>query len=371
MAATAPPTHHVAADLLVPADGVGREQAAQDQDPDRGTLPAVSERSLPVVAVVVSTYNRAALLPRLVRALERQQGAPPFEVVLVDDCSPDDTATVLEQLRGSTTLAMRTLRTETNRGPAAGRNLGWRSTQAPIIAFTDDDCVPQPDWLARLVASLEHVDIVQGRTSPDPGRAADRGPFARMMCVEEQTPYFETCNIAYRRELLARLDGFDESFRRPFGEDADLGWRALESGASVAWAPDAAVIHDVERTTHLRDWVAWMRDVRRREFAPLMVKRHPGLRAHQHWRWFYQASHPLVLLSIAGLAAIATQPSSPRHRRAAAASIVPWLVYRTAIQPRPARRRNWWAVLPMTYAGDVLEVAVLIRGSVRHRALLL
>ena len=138
-----------------------------------------------------------------------------------------------------------------------------------------------------------------------------RGPFARTMIVEEPTAFDETCNIVYRRQLLSRqLNGFDEAFPAPFGEDVDLAWRAVERGVAIGWAPDAEVVHDVDHDTYVRDWLTWLRNTARRESAVLMVRKHPGLRAHMHWRVFYQASHPPALLLAAGAAGVLARPGS-------------------------------------------------------------
>src|SRR2546429_4258884 len=102
--------------------------------------------STPRISVVVSTHNRAASLPRLVASLEAQDGVHPFEAVIVDDCSTDETWEVLQDLARRTAIPMRFLRTPVNSGPAGGRNLGWRAARPPFVAFTDRDLRPQPAW---------------------------------------------------------------------------------------------------------------------------------------------------------------------------------------------------------------------------------
>src|SRR5262245_61414849 len=110
------------------------------------------------VSVVVPTYRRAANLPRLVAALEAQTlPADRFEVVLVDNGSDDDTPAVLAELAASTRLHLVPLRIDVNEGPARARNAGWRASSAPLVAFTDDDCVPRPDWLEQVVATAGSV----------------------------------------------------------------------------------------------------------------------------------------------------------------------------------------------------------------------
>ncbi|MEY2433572.1 MAG: hypothetical protein QOC92_3297 [Acidimicrobiaceae bacterium] len=325
----------------------------------------------PTIAVVVSTYNRADRLPRLVAALEAQQGVDSFEVAIVDDCSTDDTWSVLQALAATSDLDLRIAQTPTNGGPARGRNVGWRMTSAPLVAFTDDDCAPAPMWLATLATALATADVVQGCTQPDPVRAPGRGPFARTMIIEEQSGLFETCNIGYRRAVLEGLRGFDESFPLPFGEDVDLGWRALAAGSTVAWRPDALVVHDVAHTTVVRDWIALLKDSRRRRYAPLMVKRHPGLRAQLHHRWFLAPAHPPTVLALIGFGQLAARPGDPRRWALATALAVPWIVHRSLIEPLQGRPRNYPVLLPMGFVTDVAEVAAVAEGALRYRTMLL
>jgi glycosyltransferase involved in cell wall biosynthesis len=328
--------------------------------------------SSPEVSVVVATHNRARLLPRLVDCLERQRKVGPFELLIVDDCSSDDTWEVLQDLARRSRVSVRPLQTTTNLGPASARNLGWRSARAPLVAFTDDDCRPASDWLFRLVAPLDRVDVVQGCTEADPNEAADRGPFARVQIVNQWSGLFECCNIAYRRSALERVGGFDESFRRPFGEDVDLGWRAVEDGASVQWEPEALVLHDVETSgDRVRDWVAWVKDTKRRVYAPLMVRKHPGLRDQLHRRWFYKAHHPPTLIALGGLALLGWRRGGRGRFVAAAAMALPWLLHRTVRSPYPSRRVYYPVVLPMAFVSDAVEVGVMVVGSFRFGAVVL
>ena len=204
------------------------------------------------VAVIVPTYSRARMLPRLIAGLEAQLGDLDFEVVVVDDASKDDTAAVLEQIAATSPLTLRLIRQPRNRGPAAARNLGWRSTTAQVVVFTDDDCTAEPGWLTRLVAGADHADIVQGRTIPDPTELDQTGPFSRTLTIEHEDGFYQTCNIAYRRHVLEEAGGFDEAFRFAAGEDTDLAWRAREAGAKTAFLDDAVVRHTVRPSSFLR-----------------------------------------------------------------------------------------------------------------------
>jgi GT2 family glycosyltransferase len=317
----------------------------------------------PRVSVAVSTYQRADRLPRLIAGLEAQtMPAEEFEVVVVDDGSTDDTAAVLDRLASSSSLRLRVLRSGANRGPAAGRNLAWRLATAPVVAFIDDDCAPAPDWLAAGVKAIDGgAGAVVGRTIPNPNQQEllDQ-PFARSVDVST-VRFFEACNIFYRRADLEATGGFDEAFAFPAGEDTDLGLRVTESGAVAAFAPDAVVHHDVSPAT----WADTVRDTRRWVDVPRVVARHPHARRELlHARWFWKRSHPLAILGAAGIVMSRRQPL-------ALLLVLPWVRYRTRVAPLCAGPRRRWLVLPLGFAVDLAEVAVMVRGSIRHGALVL
>jgi GT2 family glycosyltransferase len=297
-------------------------------------------------------------------------------LVIVDDASTDSTWEVLGQLAASSPILLTPLRLRHNSGPASARNAGWRAARAGHIVFTDDDCVPQPGWLKALVAGLTDVELAQGRTIPIPEREPSRGPFAHTLWVREDGGRYETCNIAYRRELLERLGGFDEGFRYRsrfggrlgpiYGEDTDLGWRAKEAGAQASFEAAALVHHEVYPSSY-RDH---LRSMRRRAGLVRTVKRHPGLRHYLHSRWFYQPSHPPALLAGLGIALVLTRPGSAR-RWTGLLLLLPYARYRRVVDPMPCRPRNWVPVTAMALAADLVEIAVLAGSSVRYRTLLL
>jgi GT2 family glycosyltransferase len=322
--------------------------------------------SRPGISVVVATHNRAQLLPRLVAALDAQDLDEPYETVIVDDGSTDDTWPVLEQL-AQTTPRLRVLQQMPNAGPAAARNRGWRAASAPYIAFTDDDCVPQPGWLRGLVAALGHADIVQGRTMPDPVDAHRIGPFGRTIEVTQELGYYQTCNMGYHREALEQVGGFDERFRRPSGEDTDLAWRLKERGATSAFAEDAVVFHDVRPSdirTHILDTWRWGDCV-------LTVRAHPHLRELLHRKWFFRPTHPPAILAGAGLVVMVAPGVSPQVRAAGLALLAPYVDLRVRRRPLRGRRRTRLLAIPPALLADLTEVGVMVIASARYRTLVL
>src|SRR5204862_2692741 len=112
-------------------------------------------------------------------------------------------------------------------------------------------------------------------TLPLPDELDRRGPFSRTREIPDLSPWFPTCNILYSRAMLDRLDGFDETFPEALGEDTDLGWRAVASGARVRFAPRALVYHAVDDVGAVRH----LQTALRGSDAVLAFRRHPELRA--------------------------------------------------------------------------------------------
>jgi glycosyltransferase involved in cell wall biosynthesis len=306
----------------------------------------------PAVSVVVATRDRAPRLEALLRALAGQRGVE-AEVIVVDDGSGDATPGVLT--RAPDGLALRVVRNPRPLGPAAARNAGWPLAQAPLVAFTDDDCVPEPGWLAALAGAHERHPgaLLQGRTEPMAAEAHLQAAFTRSQLVTALGPHFQACNIAYPRQLLDRLGGFDESFEH-FGEDADLAWRALEAGAEAVFVDAAGVehaVHDLGPVGAIRGSQRWAGSVR--AFA-----RHPGLRDSLVNGVFWRRSHRDLLLALGG-AALA--------RRTRGVSLALAAPYVRGLRSSHGSYAGVTAALPAHVAVDAAETVAMARGAARFR----
>lgn len=314
----------------------------------------------PKVSVAVSTYQRHHMLPRLLSALDGQtMPARDFEVVLVDNGSSAETADTIRQLAPKLDLRLHALRIEQNRGPSPGRNAAWRASRADVVAFTDDDCAPAPEWLERGARAMRSGNaVVVGRTLPDPHLPI--GPFSRTISVGDVN-WLPTCNVFYRRADLDAVGGFDEAFLQPGGEDTDLAFRIRgQCGREFVFAGDALVYHDIRPSR----FVAAAKESFRWTGAPRFFRLHPEGRSGLHRGIFWKPSHPKVLLGAAGLALAALHP-------AWLALSLPWLHYRTRIRRPSGQGPRVYAALPGTFIVDLLETTAMIRGSVRYRTLVL
>ncbi|MEV4419834.1 glycosyltransferase [Patulibacter sp. NPDC049589] len=319
--------------------------------------------SAPVVSVVVPTRDRAVRLGRLLEALRGQTLDPAsFEVIVCDDASAGpEPGRVLDAVAAEGVLDLRVLRHDVPAGPAVARNRAWRTARAPLVAFVDDDCVPSPRWLEALLdawdaAGLADRDlaVLRGPVAPDPAEYPHEfGPFATTLWVQKGTPRFETANIAYPRALLERLGGFDERLVIA-GEDTDLGWRAIEAGAAVVWAGDALVHHGVVQQGpwgRLRKGWRW-------RYVPAVFARHPGLRRELELGVFWGPAHRWLF---GGLLALLL-----RRRTGVAWSFVRWWVGGPYLR-RLTHYRTGPLLAPYRLACDLVEVAAIGAGAVRHR----
>lgn len=313
----------------------------------------------PLVSVVVSTCNRPARLQRLLASLRAQSLSPDaFEVVVVDDGSGPETRTAIENETNAPGMTVRTVRHELPLGPGAGRNSGWRAARAPLVAFTDDDCVADAGWLSAALAVCSEAPeaIVQGRTQPDPSEINLDGVLSRTIRVERLGPQYETCNILYPRAVLESLGGFDERFGlSPGGEDTDLAWRAIEAGWRTAFAPAAVVFHAVQPLGvrgMLRVAARWSAVVR-------IFAEHPQLRTTLERGMFWNVWHYLLWRSLLALLApgwlrrlVLTKHLLELRQRAREAGAGSWAV-------------------PFLLVHDVVECWAVARGAVRYRTLVL
>lgn len=214
------------------------------------------------VAVVVPTRNRAALIRETLEALLALDYAG-LTILVVDQSTDGATADAVRAVAGRDSC-VRLLTTRTV-GSSAARNLGARTSDAEVIAYTDDDCIVSPNWLGALVAEFADpgVAAVYGRLLPHgatrrTGREVGYKPSLRRVEYTRQTPPWHIGhggNMAFRRADLLAIGGFDPLLGAGglFGaaEDSDIAYRLLATGRRIVYSPDALAYHK-----HWKDWSA-------------------------------------------------------------------------------------------------------------------
>ena len=187
------------------------------------------------VSVIVPTHNRRALLERKLRALEHELGD--FEVVVVADACADGTLEFLQKF--STKLDLRVLELP-GLGAAAARNAGVQASSGRVLLFSDDDVIPRSGWvLAHANAHAEKNVVAVGRLEL-PSQLRDGASFLGPKALWWNAT---GANSSLSRDLFFRAGGYDEAFREYGGEDPDLGFRLLKSGANFVFLSSAVAEH--------------------------------------------------------------------------------------------------------------------------------
>jgi len=249
------------------------------------------------ISVVIATRNRAELLYRCLTALLGQTlPLERFEVIVIDDGPSEATRQAVQQIaeRGRGRMTLRYRKSKGTRGPAGARNVGWRASTAELIAFTDDDTVPDADWLAEGCFAMQgRAAAVSGRTSvPCRGRPTDHARNTLGLEAAE----FVTANAFVRRSALEAVGGFDERFTRAWREDSDLHFSLIERFGPIGRAPKAVVLHPVRPA-------AWGVSIGQQAnvcFDALLYRKHPALyreRIRHRPPWLY-----LLIVACAGSA---------------------------------------------------------------------
>ena len=113
------------------------------------------------ISVIIPTYNRVDLLKNLLYSFSKLKQKIPNEIIIVDDCSNDETILTLEKWVSKDHLfKARFIRLENNSGPAKARNIGVDNSEGELVAFTDSDCYVHPKWVKNLSESLENRDEI-------------------------------------------------------------------------------------------------------------------------------------------------------------------------------------------------------------------
>ena len=296
-------------------------------------------------------------MERCLDALFAQHLDGGFEVVVVDNGSTDGTLELLRERAANAPVPMRVLEDHGTLGRV--RNASVADAAAPIIAFTDSDCVPAPGWLQALIAPFgaqgaERLGVVQGMTLPEEG--APRGRWSATQELTELTDRYEACNLAYRTEALRAAGGFDESVGF-FGEDTAAGWAVRRLGWTATFEPAAVVHHVVTHPGlgwHLRRGLGYAN-------WNALVRRYPEIREEVLWhRWFLRPSSAATTAAAAGILL------SLRRR----SLLVLALPYAWMRRPR-GRHRSDLIDTAGAIAFDAAVLAGLVRGTIRERTVVL
>jgi O-antigen biosynthesis protein len=208
----------------------------------------------PRVSVVVCAYNAERTMDACLESL-RTLNYPDYEVIVVNDGSTDSTLAISERHKAAYDAdpggPRMTIVSQENKGLSVARNVGAQAATGEIIAYTDSDCVPDPDWLAFLVYKFVRSGFVAvgGPNFPPPephlvpaAVAVSPGGPTHVLLNDEVAEHIPGCNMAFTTKALHEVGGFDATYTSA-GDDVDLCWRLQNRGYAIGFSPAATVWH--------------------------------------------------------------------------------------------------------------------------------
>lgn len=248
----------------------------------RSPLPPL--KRIPKVSVVVCTYNGSKTLDGCLRSLERLN-YPDYEVILVNDGSTDSVPQIAARFPYIRYHA------QPNKGLSVARNTGLALAEGELVAYTDDDCFADEDWLYFLVSELlEHDASAVGGPNFLPTKdgpvaacvSASPGSPAHILIDDHVAEHIPGCNMAFWKDRLRAIGGFNPLYTKA-GDDVDVCWRLQAEGDTIVYSPAAMVWHHRRATVK-----AYLKQQRGYGEAEALLKRnHPekfqGFQANLSW----------------------------------------------------------------------------------------
>lgn len=321
------------------------------------------------VSVVVPTYRRPTMLAACLGALCGQDfPATRYEIVVCDDGPDDGTRACVERFARAQSergLAIRYVPVTDTQGPAGARNVGWQQARAPLIAFTDDDTLPDPRWLTCGVAALARgAAAAAGKiVVPLPPLPTDYEADASGLERAE----FATANAFVARSFLVTTGGFDERFTSAWREDSDLQFTLMQAGGEIVCAPDAVVVHPVRPAR----WGVSIAQQKKSQFDALLYSKHPAL-----FKTRIRATPPLLYYAILCAALVTVWAALAGDAPTALTALIAWLAltgYFCTMRLR-GRDRGWrhiaemiWTSIPIPF----LSIFWRLYGAFRFKVFFL
>jgi len=230
----------------------------------------------PFVSVIIPTYNRSKYLIKCLDALlalNYPRGR--LEIIVVDDASCDETPRILSEYQEKGVIA---IRHDLNTGPAGARNTGIRASKGEIIAFIDDDCIVDKNWIKNTLKNFKKDNQVAGVGGPSltpPNSSFFEKAIGLIECRPAKsnlpiTYRLGAGNAAYKREVLIKVGGFDESFKRA-SEDTELTIRLHKLGYKLVFDEKKRVYH--KRPSSFKAY--WKKFLNYGYMHPMLFRKHP------------------------------------------------------------------------------------------------
>jgi O-antigen biosynthesis protein len=318
--------------------------------PQVGTL-----RDMPRVSVVVATYNGGKTLHNCLESLARLK-YDDYEVIVVDDGSSDNTGEILAKHPNIR------LHRQENKGLSNARNMGISMATGEIVAFTDSDCVVDPDWIyfivdammSRSCAGVGGPNLTPWESRPIHRTVAYAPGHATHVLLDSHTAeHVPGCNMAFWKSDLVAAGCFDPVFRKA-GDDVDMIWRLQDQGEQILFAPAAFVWH--HRRSTIGAYLAQQKGYG--EAEALLARKHPQRfndRGQSLWRGVIYSGQELLPLM---------KPYDIHYGVFGSAGFQCIYERRSGFLPHLLTSFEWWVFSSILLVAGLYSHAALLAGCV-------
>jgi len=255
------------------------------------------------VSIVIPAYNSQKTIAQSIEyCLSQTYEACRLETFIVDDGSSDGTAEIIKKYPVKYIY-------QNNRGPAAARNAGWRGASGEIVCFTDSDCVPEKDWVKKMVEKYTSETIGAVGGSYDIrnkesllAECIHEEILQRHRQIPFETDYLGSFNVSYRRKVLEEVGGFKSSFKNASGEDNDLSYRVRKAGYRLIFDESIKVGH-----YHQTKLFKYLKEQYRHGYWRMMLYRfHPDMMKGDSYAGMSDFVQPPLAMGIIGILVTST-----------------------------------------------------------------
>ena len=249
-----------------------------------------------LISIVIPVYNGAGTITAAMQGVMKQYHSAPKEIIVVDDGSADQTAELVKKFNDVIYVH------QINSGPASARNTGFRKSKGELVFFTDSDCIPQLDWIEKMLPHFQDPTI--GVVAGSYGIANAKSRLAD--CIYREIIYrhhtrmpdfpksFGSYNFCIRRNLMERLGGFNTSYRYASGEDNDLSYKVLDFGYKIYFERNSIVTHYFPE--HFTKYLA--EQYRHGFWRVKMYQDFPAMRRGDDYTFWKDAMEPMIVLMV-------------------------------------------------------------------------
>jgi glycosyltransferase involved in cell wall biosynthesis len=251
----------------------------------------------PAVSIIIPAYNAEKTLAKCLAAISAQDYQNIKEIIVVDDGSQDATPEIAKVFNRITYIY------QANSGPAAARNAGAAVATGEILFFTDSDCLPRVDWVARMIPHF-----IRDENAVVAGSYGIANPEILLAsCIQEEIFYrhhklmpdhprvFGSYNFAIRKSVFKEVGGFNTQYRSASGEDNDLSYKITALGYKIFFERGALVDHFHPK----RLWRYLYEQYRHGFWRVKMYQAHPKMRAGDDYTfWKDMVEVPLAFIAL-------------------------------------------------------------------------